>query len=260
MCEGQHEANAAPGVDGLGAGVSRRALLRGALTGGAALAMAPLLGVRAAEAHTAATASPTIIPRSSWAGSTCPPMGPLPVESTGNVKFLLVHHTAVPGNTYASADVPAMLRGMYRYHTGTKGWPEIAYNFFVDRYGRIWEGRAGSLTTPVIPSATGGTQGFSQIACFIGDHTTTAPTAAAAASMTSILAWLARRYQVDPRPQARVTFTSRGSNRWPQGTVVTTRTLEGHRAMSLTACPGDAADTLVRNHFPADVSTLLGYA
>ncbi len=54
-------------------------------------------------------------------------------------------------------------------HTGPdKGWPDIAYNFMVDRFGQIFEARAGSLAGPVAGSATGGNQGFSQLCCFLG--------------------------------------------------------------------------------------------
>ena len=53
-----------------------------------------------------------------------------------------VHHTA-NGNGYSRDDVPALIRGMYRYHTLTLGWSDIGYNFLVDRFGRTWAGRHG---------------------------------------------------------------------------------------------------------------------
>ncbi len=235
--------------------ISRRTFLRGAAAALTAVPAAQLLGMRAAAAHP--TATPYIRPRSLWAGSTCPVRGPLPVELAGDVRYLLVHHTASPGNSYTSTQVPGLLRGMYWYHTGPeKNWPDIAYNFLVDKYGRIWEGRYGSIQRPVIPSATGGNQGFDQIACFIGNHSTYRPTLAAQDAMVSLLAWLAKRYAVATAPGSTVTFVSRGSNRYPRGTMVTTRTIEGHRRMSLTTCPGDAAYSLVRDSFPASVTSV----
>ena len=205
------------------------------------------------------TLTPRIAPRSAWAGTSCPVQGALAVEGPGDVRFLLVHHTDVPGNDYAQADVPGLLRGMYRYHVGPdKRWPDLAYNFVVDRYGGIWEGRAGSLHEPVVPGATGGSQGFDQLGCFLGNHSRVAPTPQAQASMISLLAWMARKYGVDTRAGATTTFVSRGSNRWSAGTTVTTRTIEGHRAMSLTSCPGDAAYPLVVDDFPVGVRRLNG--
>jgi hypothetical protein len=78
--------------------------------------------------------------------------------------------------------------------------------------------------------------------------------------MVALLAWLAERYGIDPRPGATASFVSRGSNRWPAGASVTTATITGHRDMSKTACPGDAAYHLVRNDFPTRVATALGLA
>lgn len=243
-----------------GAGVSRR----GVLLGAGLTASSVLLGVDPAQAGYGPdprllTRTPKIVPRAQWAGTSCPVKGPLPVERPGDVRFLLVHHTAQPGNGYTAAAVPGLLRGMYRYHTGPdKLWPDIAYNFLVDAFGRIYEGRTGSLTKPVMPSATGGSQGFDQIGCFIGNHQTSSPTAQAQASMISLLAWLARKYSVPTAPGTTTTFVSRGSSRYAKGQRVTLRTIEGHRAVSLTSCPGDAAYPMVRQQFPAAVTKLNG--
>ena len=269
MCEGCGLPPGGAGTSVMGQrAIGRRGLLAGLGVGG----LAALVGGRVAQAAPAPlaapsrltappallTGSPVIRPRSDWAGTSCPPTGPLPVELPGDVRFLLVHHTAEPGNDYVAGDVPGLLRGMYAFHTGpAKGWSDLAYNFLVDRYGGIWEGRTGSLTSPVVPSATGGTQGYDQLGCFLGDHAVVPPTPEAQASMISLLAWLAGRYGVDTTPGTTVTFVSRGSNRWPAGTPVTTATIEGHRAMSLTTCPGDAAYPLVKDVFPAAVTRLV---
>jgi hypothetical protein len=209
-----------------------------------------------------AIAAPTALtglavrPRSDWAAG-IPAPGPLPQERRGDVRLLLVHHSASP-NDYSPDAVGGVIRGFHSFHTGPeKGWPDVAYNFFVDRYGTVWEGRAGSLAGPVMPDATGGSQGFSQIACFIGDHTSEPPTPEAQQAMTSLLAGLAETYGIDPTPGATTTFESRGSNKWPAGTPVTTTTIAGHRDMSLTSCPGDAAYPLVRDVFPGQVAALL---
>jgi hypothetical protein len=194
-------------------------------------------------------------PRADWAQGLTP-TGPLQQERPGDTRFLLVHHTA-SANHYDSGDVPGLLRGFYRFHTGPdRRWPDVAYNFFVDRYGTVWEGRTGSLTGPVMADATGGSQGFAQLCCFIGNHQAEAPTPEARTSMIALLAALADTYAIETAPGATTTFVSRGSNRWPAGTTVTTTTIAGHRDMSLTACPGDTAYELVRDVFPAAVTAL----
>ena len=190
---------------------------------------------------------PAIRPRTEWDQGNGP-TGPIEAEDP---LFLLVHHTAQPGNNYTSEDVPGLLRSMYWFHSGDeKGWADIAYNFLVDQFGTIWEGRTGSIAGPVRGSATGGNQGFSQLCCFIGNLSESEPTPAATNSMVELLAWLAVQRNIDIEPGATVTFTSRGSNKWPQGTEITTPTIAGHRDMSQTSCPGDSGYAFVTNRLP----------
>lgn len=191
----------------------------------------------------------TINPRSSWAIDR-PPLGPLPSE---DVRFLLVHHSASQ-NGHTSADAPGILRGFYDYHTSPeKGWNDIAYNFLIDAGGGVWEGRSGSIAGSVAGDATGGNQGFSQLVCVIGDYNSATPTGASLQSLVSLLAWLADKHSVATNPGAEVTFVSKGSNKWPAGTSVTTRTITGHRTMSNTTCPGDNLYSYVAGSLTADV-------
>lgn len=236
-------------------GISRRAVL----AGGAAVASAAALGVGGRAHALSLPAAPVAVgdglaiwPRDAWAPG--PPVGPLAAEE---VRFLLVHHTAA-STQHRASDVPGILGAMYRFHTGEKAWPDIAYNFLVDREGGVWEGRAGSLAGPVAADATGGSQGFAQLVCFIGDFTGELPSAAALAAGTRTLAWLSRRYGVSTAAGATVSFTSRGSNRWPAGVGVTTATIAGHRDMSTTACPGNAFYPYVHNGLQRDVQAARG--
>jgi hypothetical protein len=172
-------------------------------------------------------------PRSEW-GADLPPKGAIAPET---VKFLLVHHTA------SSNDVPdprAVIRQTYAFHTGpAKRWPDICYHFMIGPDGSIWETRAGSLAGPVVADATGGNQGYAQLVCLIGDFQTQPPTPAAQDSLMRMLIHLADRYGVDTDPAATTTFVSRGSDKFPSGSVVTTSTISGHRDVTYTACPGD---------------------
>ena len=218
-------------------------MLASALTAGAATA----LGVR----PVAAGPRLEVLPRRAWAGDVAPAG---PVADEPDVRFLLVHHT-VNGNDYGPDDVILLLRDIHRFHTSAaKGWPDVAYNFIVDRFGRAWETRTGSLDRPVAGDATGGNQGFDQKCAFLGDHRTVPPTSEALSTMVGLLAFLADRSGIDTRVGATATFTSRGSNLHPAGTEVTAPTIDGHRSMSQTACPGDAAHALVRERLPAEVS------
>lgn len=219
--------------------LTRRSLLAGtAAAVGAHLLHRPARALGAgAGVGTVDLGGVAVIPRSTWGGDLAP-AGAIPSEP--DVRYLLVHHSVDPGNGYGEADVPGILRGFVAFHTSAaKGWPDLAYNFLVDRFGRVWEGRTGSLAGPVAGDATGGNQGFDQLCCFIGNHQVAEPTAAAFAAMATLLGALARRSGIALGDGAVTTFTSRGSNRHPAGTLVTTPTIAGHRDMSRTQCPGD---------------------
>lgn len=214
------------------------------------------LGVRAqpidATTPIPVTDGLVIRPRSAWDGGHGATGELVPEE----VRFLLVHHTAGP-NEYEPYDVPALIRDAYRFHVGpSKGWPDIAYNFLIDRFGGVWEGRTGSLTGPVMADATGGSQGFAQLVCLLGDFTDEMPTDPALDSLTRTLRWLADRFSIDTTPGATTRFVSRGSNRWPAGREVVARTISGHRDMSATACPGDTFYPVVRDELQGRVDAL----
>jgi hypothetical protein len=172
------------------------------------------------------------------------------------VRFLLVHHGAIP-NTYAPGEVTGLLRSAFLYQTGApKRWPDVSYNFYVDRFGGVWEGRTGSLAGPVMADATGGSQGFAQLVCLLGDFMVQSPTPEMTSALVALLAFLADRHGLDVDPAATVTFTSRGSERWPAGSVVNARPISGHRDMSYTYCPGDVVYRMLAADVPMRVAAL----
>ncbi len=199
---------------------------------------------------------PPIHPRDDWAQG-LQPVGPLSVEAPEDVRFLLVHHSATP-NGDSAEQIPARIRGFFNYHTNEKGWPDVAYNFFVDPYGGLWEGRQGSLDAPVKGDATGGSQGFALLICFIGDFATEPPTPEAMDAAACLLAWLASAHGIDIAEGSTTHFVSRGSSLWPAGAEVVTDTIAGHRDMSHTTCPGDALYPLVRAELAPAARQLLG--
>lgn len=229
-------------------------LTRRSLLAGAVLLPAATWAVPASAAPvTGRVEQPEIRPRSDWATAKQPVRGTPALED--DVRFLLVHHTLTP-NEDAPERIPQRLRSIYGFHTGDqRGWIDVAYNFFVDAYGVIWEGRAGSIEQAVRADATGGSQGFALLCCFVGDFTAREPTPEAMASMTHLLAWLAAREGLDLTDP--VEFVSRGSTKWRKGASVTTEQVAAHRDMSRTECPGDALYPLVASRLLPDARALL---
>lgn len=175
--------------------------------------------------------------RAAW-GDDLPPTGPIGPDT---MRFLLVHHAQ---SSNSDRDPRSTIRGIYAFHTGpAKRWPDVCYHYFIGRDGSIWEGRAGSLDGGVEASATGGNQGWALLVCLLGDYRRVSPSAAAQDSLVKVLAWNARRYGIDPT--ATVTYRSRGSNRFPAGTIVTTPAISAHRDTSYTECPGDVGYQLM---------------
>lgn len=225
------------------AGLTRRELVLGAGAGAMALALGAAPASAAGTSGVEVAPGLVIRPRSDWDRGKKAKWA-IPTE---DVKFLLVHHTA-GALSYPQAKVPEILRRVYAFHAGPKkGWPDVCYNFFVDRYGGVWEGRTGSLDGAVMADATGGSQGFAQLVCLLGNFTNAMPTPAARLALTRTLAWMADRHGIDTTPGATTQFVSRGSNRWKAGVTVTARTISGHRDMSQTSCPGNTFYPYVHN-------------
>ncbi len=193
----------------------------------------------AALERNAVMAQPTILSRAAWGADeslrTCTP------DYSTSMVSAAVHHTAST-NSYSEADVPGLIRGFYAYHTrpeaqGGRGWCDIGYNFLVDKFGRIWEGRADSATTTVIGVHTGGFNSRTVGVAAIGDYSTTAPSSALLEGLSQIIAW--RFTALGILAGTSVTMTSGGgASKYPEGTVVTFPTIYGHRDAQLTACPG----------------------
>ena len=160
------------------------------------------------------------------------------------MRALFVHHTDTV-NSYSRAQAYAQVRAIYAFHTKVRGWNDIGYNFLVDRYGRVFEGRRGSITTAVMGAHTGGFNTDSLGVSVLGTFVAQAPPAAAMDALTGVLAWKAAQYGINPR--AAVTLTSAGGpfTPYPVGRAVRISALSAHRDVDSTECPGDALYALM---------------
>src|SRR5262249_1180730 len=152
------------------------------------------------------------------------------------VKLVIVHHTATP-NDYTPDQAAAIVRGIDVFHVRTRGWDDIGYNFLVDRFGQVYEGRFGGMTRNVIRAHALRFNTPSVGIALIGTFTNAKPTAPAVQSLEKLIAWRLDLAHVDP--VSTLTYVSGGSERWRAGLKVKLRAVSGHRDTGSTTCPGN---------------------
>jgi uncharacterized protein with LGFP repeats len=151
------------------------------------------------------------------------------------LKQVHIHHTAGT-NSYKRRDVPGILRAIYRYHTRTMGWSDVGYNFFVDKWGRAWVGRAGGARRLVRGAHTLGFNRSSTGVAVLGNFEDRKPRAEVITMLVRLSAWKLDPYDRDARGRIRV--VSQGSDLYPEGERVRLPVIDGHRDTNATACPG----------------------
>jgi hypothetical protein len=191
--------------------------------------------VRAHASQTTSTPFP-YVSRADWGADQCPPRT---APSYGEVKAVAVHHT-VSLNDYTPEEAPQIVLAICRYHRNSNGWNDIGYNALVDKYGTIYEGRAGGLDQAVIGAHAQGFNSQTAGVANIGDYTSVAASDAALAATADYIRW---KLGVHGQPlSGPVTLTSAGGSesRYPAGAQVTVDRVLGHRDVGKTACPGDS--------------------
>jgi len=202
-----------------------------------------ITGLRSALAQVASGSS-FIRPRSSWAtsgmtwGGGNSGCGTGPTE-TRVLRAMVVHHTASGTEPYAADAVPELIRGFWRFHTGTRGWCDLAYNFLVDRFGGVWEGRQGGITKAIVGGHTFGFNSETTSVTQIGDLHATVPSDAMTTATARLVGWKTGYHGIDPT--GTTTLTNRTGATFkgvPNGGQVPVPVVPGHRDLGTTACPG----------------------
>jgi len=191
----------------------------------------------------------------SWRTANAPACDGQPHYASG-VRFAVIHHT-VNSNTYLPSDSAALVRGIYQFHVFSNGWCDIGYNFLVDRYGQIFEGRFGGMNKAVIGGHTGGFNSGSTGVSVIGNFETDPVPAATYDALRRLLVWKLAYHGVDPLGTTAEIAGDSPSSRWPVGTPVVVDNVEGHRDTNTTACPGKYLYALIpqlRRDVAADIS------
>lgn len=132
----------------------------------------------------------------------------------------------VMGN-YSMDQVPGIILSTQHFHMFTRGWADIAYNFSIDRFGRLWEGRGERLRN----AASGDTfANVNLLACelLLGGFDSGAPGDAFTQEMKDAMVDLGKQYV--------------GEGRTPFFCT--------HRDVVATYCPGPEIDSWVDNVLP----------
>jgi hypothetical protein len=179
--------------------------------------------LRAVASPPAAEAYPGIVTRRQWGANESWRSGR---PSYASVKFGVLHHTA-GSNSYTRAEAPGVVRGIYHWHTSGNGWSDIGYNFLVDRYGTVYEGRYGGIERGVVGAHAAGWNSGSFGVAIMGNFQVASPPAAAVAAANDVIAW---KYLIHGIPGNSGATVSHNGRTIPR--------LVGHRDVGQTSCPG----------------------
>jgi hypothetical protein len=181
-----------------------------------------------ADGAPAYTPRPAMITRGSWGakrdnGCDDPPDYPRYGSTTQGI---VLHHSA-GSNSYSKGQSASIVRAMQKYHMSGRGWCDIGYNFLVDKYGQVFEGRTGGADRQVRGSHAGESTVNEQTmgVSLMGNLDKVKPSAAMKNATVKLVGW-------------RV-----GTTYMPaKGTVKigpkTLNIISGHRNVVSTACPG----------------------
>ncbi|XP_040270649.1 N-acetylmuramoyl-L-alanine amidase isoform X1 [Bufo bufo] len=154
---------------------------------------------------------PAVIPRCMWEAK---PYKGTPTLLKPPLSHVYIHHTAEPSRPSVSfQESAANMRSMQRFHQEDRGWDDIGYSFVVGSDGYLYEGRGWHW----VGAHTKGYNSVGYGISFIGDFTSSVPDTRILKLVKDFLKWAVR-----------------------SGYIVPNYTIQGHRQVGNTTCPGDA--------------------
>lgn len=186
-------------------------------------------------ARVAGAGQPAIISRAGWGANekiVCPDR-----DASDQVSLAVVHHTAGSNNYRTVAEAKRQLRADYAYHVKGRGWCDLGYNFVVDKWGNIYEGRRGSIAGARVGAHAAGFNKMSVGITMLGNYSTRTPSSATRTAVAKVIAWKLSKYGRSPLSTVNY-YAGAGSPKFKQGTLVKISRVTGHRNVGLTTCPG----------------------
>lgn len=197
----------------------------------------PSAPAASAQAATGDVLQPKIVTRTQWGADES--LGSPWPDVSSRLSAMYLHHTA-GSNSYTKAQAAAQVRAIYAFHVKGRGWPDIGYQFLVDRFGTIYQGRRDAVRDLPIGAQAGGYNTDTIGVSAMGNFQTAKPTSAMVASIEKVFAWEAYTHKLNVLGKTTlITGSSTGSDtRAKKGAKVTVPVLLGHRDTNGTACPG----------------------
>lgn len=196
--------------------------------------------VSTVAASTVSAPMPAIISRSQWgADESLSRSGP---KIAPTIKAAFIHHTASQSN-YTPEEAPAQMRNLYTYFTKGLKYSDMAYNFIVDRFGRLYEGRGGGMDKAIVGGHTAGFNDQTFAISALGNFQTFKPNdpemVAMVDSVSSLLAWKLSMNHRDPNGSTTlVSDSSAGTSKYKPGETADAFVVGGHGDIGSTSCPG----------------------
>ncbi|XSG74631.1 N-acetylmuramoyl-L-alanine amidase [Herpetosiphon llansteffanensis] len=183
-------------------------------------------------------AKPPVVSRTGWGSPDG--QGSRVAPAYYPVTHMVVHHTADANSLGGSEGWWGdRIRAIWSFHTFTRGWGDIGYNYLIAPDGTIFEGRAGG-DNAVAFHDTGnyGSMGVSMV----GTYASVPPTSIAQNSLVELLAWKAEQRGIDPL--GRAYYYGCDISRYCGNPGSITPNIGGHRDVAnnpvgYTSCPGD---------------------
>ena len=132
----------------------------------------------------------------------------------GTVKAAFIHHT-VSANDYSRSEAPSVVLGICRFHRNSNGWSDIGYNFLVDKYGTLYEGRAGGVDRAVVGAQAQGYNAQTTGIANIGTHTSVPQSSAALDAMARLIRWKLPLHGAPTAGSTTVTSAGGSTNKLP---------------------------------------------